>query len=208
MPPRGPTSSPQPRASASCGRMPAENTTTSVSTDSPSAKRSTCWCTRPPRWRGRLAAVHAHAQRFDVPSQHATAALIELHGHQARRELDHVRFQTQVDQRLGGFQAQQAAADHHAAPGSSARRADGDQILDGAIDEAVAAVAARNGRHERIRTRGQHQPVVGDHITGAGRELPAAPVDRDGALAQPQSRCRAPRRTPRVPATALRPSCR
>jgi hypothetical protein len=42
------------------------------------------------------------------------AALIDLHGHQARREFHHMRFQLQVAQGLRAFEAQQPAADHHA----------------------------------------------------------------------------------------------
>jgi hypothetical protein len=64
-----------------------------------------------------LLRMGGHAQFLDLLAQHAAAAFIDLHRHQARREFDHVGFQLQVAQGLGAFQAQQAAADHHAAPG-------------------------------------------------------------------------------------------
>ena len=47
------------------------------------------------------------------------AALVDLHGHQPRREFDDVGLEAEVLQRLRGFEAEQAAADHDAARASS-----------------------------------------------------------------------------------------
>ena len=60
------------------------------------------------------AGVHLHAERFDLRAQQRAAAGVHLHGHQARRELDDVRFEAEVAQRLRGFEPEQAAADHGA----------------------------------------------------------------------------------------------
>jgi hypothetical protein len=80
--------------------------------------------------------VHLHAQALDLAAQHAAAAFVHLHRHQARGELHHMGFQAQVAQGLGAFQPQQAAAHHHARAGLAPRR-HGFQVFDGAVDEAV-----------------------------------------------------------------------
>ena len=100
------------RASSSRGRMPAEKTMTSVSSELSSAKlmRWRVACHR--RSRGVFARVNADAERLDLPAQHATAALVDLQCHQPGREFDDVGLQPQIEQRLGGFEAQQSAADH------------------------------------------------------------------------------------------------
>ena len=58
--------------------------------------------------------VDGHAQVFDFPPQHARARVVHLHGHQARCEFHHMRFQLHVAQRLGALEAQQATANDHA----------------------------------------------------------------------------------------------
>ena len=176
MPPRAPTSRPQARASSSRGRMPAENTTMSVSSVPPSAKCMRCRAVSPSSMRVVFLPVCTRdAQRLDARRSSAAAAFVDLHGHQPRRELDHVRLEAQILERLGGFEAEQAAADHHAARGVLAGFADGFEVFDGAIDEAAGAVAPGNRRHERARAGGEHQLVVfvfraalrGDALVGA-----------------------------------------
>jgi hypothetical protein len=117
---------------------------------------------------GAAPGVHVHAQGLDLLAQDAAAALVHLHRHQARGELHHMGFQAQVAQGLGAFQAQQAAAHHHAAPGLGAGGLHGLQVVDGAVDEAVRPLAAGDGRHEGHRAGGQHQHVVGQHLAIGG----------------------------------------
>ncbi|MNS61706.1 hypothetical protein D3C72_947390 [compost metagenome] len=132
------------------------------------------------------AGVHVQAQRLDAAAQCTAAAFVDLHGHQARRELDHVRFQAHVAQRLGALQAQQAAAHHHAAARPGAAGLHGVQVLDGAVDKTVRPVAARHGRHEGVGAGGQHQLVVGDHLAvGRGHGV-VAPLDGHGPRGQAQ----------------------
>ena len=96
--------------------MPAENTIMSVSRTLPSAKSMRWVALSPSTMLQRvLLRVHRHAQRLDLRAQHAPAAVVDLHRHQARREFDHVGLEVHVAQRLGAFEAQQAAADDHAA---------------------------------------------------------------------------------------------
>ena len=45
-------------------------------------------------------------------TQRRAAAVVELHRHQPRRHLDDVRLQAELDQGVGGLQAEQPAADH------------------------------------------------------------------------------------------------
>src|SRR5690242_10630977 len=122
MPPRGATSRPQALASSSRGRMPAEITITSVSSEPPSAHT-------------------LHAQRFDARAQQPSAALVHLHGHEPRRELDDMGGEAEILERLGGFESQKSAADHHTARGVLARLADGLEIFDGAVHEHARTLA-------------------------------------------------------------------
>ena len=71
-----------------------------------------------------LARVHVNAERFDLPAQHGAAAVVDLQRHQSRREFDHMGLQSEIAQRLGGFQPQQAAADHRAHLRAAGSRSD------------------------------------------------------------------------------------
>jgi len=63
--------------------------------------------------------MHTDTERLDARLERRAALLVQLHRHQARSELHHMRFQAQRLQRIGRFQAEQATANHHAAPGAS-----------------------------------------------------------------------------------------
>ncbi len=128
------------------------------------------------RLRG-LAQVHADAEVLDALPERGAAEVVELHRHQARGEFHHVRFQAQRFQRVGCLQAEQAAADHHAAAFALGGGADGVEIVEGAVDQARIALGAFDGRHEGVGTGGQHQLVVGeaplggDHLAGGAVDL-------------------------------------
>ena len=79
---------------------------------------------------------------LDLLAQQLAAAIVDLHRHQARRELHHVRLEPEILERLGRLQAEQAAADHRA--DALLRRAVRDrlQVFDGAVDEAVGALVS------------------------------------------------------------------
>ncbi len=66
----------------------------------------------------------------------------------------------ELGQRVGGLEAEQAAADHGTHPGAGGRVPDRLQVLDGAVDEAAVQVPAGDRRHERRGAGGQHQLVV------------------------------------------------
>ncbi len=72
-------------------------------------------------------------------AQHAAAAFVDLHRHQARRELDHMRLEAHVAQRLRAFETEQAAADHRAGLRARAAFLHRFEVLDSAVDEAVRA---------------------------------------------------------------------
>lgn len=54
----------------------------------------------------------------------------------------------EVFQSLGGFQAQQAAADDYAHGSLGTGRTDGFEIFNGAIDKTIVPIMARYGRHK------------------------------------------------------------
>ena len=151
-----------PPASSSRGRIPAEKTTRSVSRALPSSNSMRCGCSPPAPILVCLPDMHLNSQRFDLAAQDGAAAGVDLHRHEARRKLDHVGLESQTLQGVGRLQTEQPAPDHD--PDAARLRLGGDglQILDGAIDEAAFAIAARDGRHERIRAGREHQLVVSD----------------------------------------------
>ena len=82
------------------------------------------------------------------------AGVVELHRHQARRELDHVRLAGRGPSapwpppgRAGRRRSPCRPCER------AARRADHLEVLDGAVDEAVAPVAPGHRRHEGSRSR-------------------------------------------------------
>ena len=85
--------------------------------------------------------MNFHAHAFDFAPQLLAAHLVELFGHQHRREFDNMGFHAEVFQRAGRFQAEQAAADHRAAFAAAGAGFDGVKIFNGAIDEAIRVSA-------------------------------------------------------------------
>ena len=96
-----------------------------------------------------LAGVHRDPERLDLRAQDLPAALVHLHGHQPRRELDHVRLETHVVERVGRLETEESATDHHSDAGLRRVGADRLQIVDGAVDEAALRLAPLYGRNQR-----------------------------------------------------------
>ena len=101
-----------------------------------------------------------NAQGFNFLSEQLAAFAIHLHGHQTRGEFHHGGVQVQSAQRVGGFQAEQAATDHHAVGGVFGRCLNGIQVIQGAVNQAAFAVVAGNGRHKGKGAGGQHELVI------------------------------------------------
>ena len=95
---------------------------------------------------GVFAGVNFHAHAFNFAPQLLAAHLVELLGHQHRREFDNMGFDTEVFQGACGFQAEQAAADHRAAFAATGAGFNGVKIFNGAIDEAILSFRAFNRR--------------------------------------------------------------
>ena len=95
--------------------------------------------------------------------------------------------ETQRLEGTGGFEAKQTAPDHHPALAALGGAADGFQILDGAIDEALVVLTARNGRHPGVGAGGQHQLVVLDHCALVGMHFAVGPVDFFHRFAEQQA---------------------
>jgi hypothetical protein len=58
------------------------------------------------------AAVHGDAKAGHYVGEQRTAAFVDLHGHQVRGELDHVRGEPEQTQRVRGLKTQEPAADN------------------------------------------------------------------------------------------------
>ncbi len=95
-------------------------------------------------------------------------------------------FQAEQAQGVGGFQTEQAAADHHAGAGPLAGVLNGGQILQGAVNEAALPLPAGNGGHKGHRAGSQHQAVVGQYGAGGGSQGAGGAVDGGDRLVQAQ----------------------
>ncbi|MCY1343047.1 hypothetical protein D9M69_290550 [compost metagenome] len=133
--------------------------------------------------------MHPHAQCFDARLECLAALVIELHRHQARGEFHHVGVEAEGLQRIGGFQAQQAAAHHHATACLGSSSADGVEVGQGTVDQPRVAFGPFDGRHEGIRARRQHQLVEGDAAVGSDHFATLA-VDLQYRHAQVQGHAR------------------
>ena len=136
---------------------------------------------------GALAGVYLHAHGFDLAAQQLAALTVELFGHQHRSKLHYVGLEAQCLEGTGGFKAKQAATDHHPVLAAFGGVADGFQILDGAVDEALVVLAACNGGHPGVGAGGQHQLVVTDHSALVGVHFAVGPVDCFHRFAEQQA---------------------
>ena len=94
--------------------------------------------------------------------------------------------ESQFLQRVGGFQAEQAAAHDDATMCAACRRADCIEIIEGAVYKTLFVFVPGNRRHERIGAGGEHQPIVAFFLTaGGGHGFPVA-VDRGDRIIQQQ----------------------
>ena len=132
-----------------------------------------------------LGQVHTDAQVLDTLLEGGAAEVVQLHRHQARGEFDHVGFQAQGLQRVGRFQAEQAAADHHATALAVGGGADAVEVVEGTVDQARVALGAFDRRHEGVGAGGQHQLVVAEAAVG-GDHLARLAVDAQHRAAQVQ----------------------
>ena len=154
----------QSRPSSSRGRMPAEKTTTSASmrrrprgsrpATLPSSPRHACVrapvCTFTPS---------CSISRLQAPRRPPSSSWTR---HQPRRHLDDVRLEAEL--RAARWPPRGRADRHRSRRRCVARcllaSRIGLEVLDRAVDEAAVEVVARDRRHERASTGGEHQHVV------------------------------------------------
>src|SRR5690606_39753298 len=79
--------------------------------------------------------MNVYAELRNLARQERRTRLIQLPGHQPRRELHHVRVQTQVGNGLGSLEPQQAPAENSSFPTLARVFDDRLEILDRAVDE-------------------------------------------------------------------------
>ncbi len=161
-----------PRASASCGRMPAEKTTRSTSSGSPSAKtmrRPSAGLLDPlgrgaERGRARRGPRPAGAAPGRRPRRPAPASAA---GRTRRRSS---RAPARL-QRAGRLQARAARRRRRRRCGRRRRAAlIASQVVERAVDEAARPRRAGDRRHEGRRAGGQHERVVRRHDAAAARD--------------------------------------
>ncbi len=136
---------------------------------------------------GADARVDGEPHVLDGAQQRGAAAVVDLDGHQTGRELHDVGVQAEPLERAGRLQAEQPAADDGAGGGAALRvLLDGEQVLDGPVDEAALGVLAGDRRDEGGGAGGQDEGVVGERQTGAGGDGAGRAVDAHGRVAEAQ----------------------
>jgi hypothetical protein len=129
-----------------------------------------CHCAAEQRL-GLLLQQELEAARFQRCLQHVGGNLVQLAFHQPGHQMHHGDIHAAQLEAVGGFQAEQAAADHHRV---LVRGGGGDHlvgVLDVAIADHAGQVVAGHGQHEGRGTGGEQQAVVlflgaiaGDHL--------------------------------------------
>ena len=104
--------------------------------------------------------MNSNRELFDSPAERRCPGVVDLHRHEARREFDDVGLETKRQKRVGRLEPQEAAADDRTTLGALGPVANGDEVVDRAVDEAPLGVVAVDGGHERVRPRGEHAEVV------------------------------------------------
>ncbi len=133
---------------------------------------------------GRDPEVHVHTELLDRIPQQRSARAIELPRHQPVRVLDHVRFESEVEHRLGSLEPEQPAADHRGAPPVARPGANRPEIVDRAIEEHAREVDPGNRGNERRRPAGEHERVVAEPLTALRDHFPSLAIDQGGGPAE------------------------
>ncbi len=133
---------------------------------------------------GADAGVDGQPHGLDGAQQGGATALVDLDGHQARGELDDAGGEAEPLEGAGRLQPEQTAADDRAVAAALGVLLDGEEVLDGAVDETARGVLARDGRHEREAAGGQDQDVVREHLPGPGGDRAGGPVDALGGVVE------------------------
>ena len=156
MPPRSPTARPAARASSSRGRMPAENTMMSVSRRGAVGEHQAVACARSPVDDFLRVLRQVHRARRALRSSCAAAG---RRNRRAAPPSGATRTRPRASRGRGPSAPWpppgRAARRRSPCRPSSARARRGDhlEVLDRAVDEAVAPVASRHRRHERDTSR-------------------------------------------------------
>ncbi len=128
--------------------------------------------------------VDGEAHGLDGAQQGGAAALVDLDGHQARGELDDAGGEAEPLEGAGGLQPEESAADDRAGGLVLRVLLDGEEVLDGAVDEAAGGVLAGDRRHEGVAAGGEDQDVVREHPPRAGGDGAGGAVDVLGRVVE------------------------
>lgn len=117
---------------------------------------------------GADARVDGQAHVLDGAQQCRAAAVVDLYRHQARRELDDVGGESEALQGAGRLKSEQTTADHGTRRTGARVLLDGEEVLDGAVDEAALGVLVGDRRYEGVGAGGEDEDVVVDDQARAG----------------------------------------
>ena len=134
----------------------------------------------------RLPQVDLHSQRFDFSHEQPRTSVVHLARHEARGELDHMRFQPQVESRLGGFEPQQAAADDGRLFDFLGIGQDAFQVVERAIQENSQFIDAGDWRNKWKGSRGEHDLVILDSAALVGSHDAPLAIDAAGSVTHVQ----------------------
>ena len=132
---------------------------------------------------GRLRADHElQAALFERALQQLARRRIELALHQPRHDVHDRHVHATQPQAVGGFEPQQAAADHHRVRVCCRRVDHRLGVGDVAVGDHAVELLARHRQHERVGAGGQQQAIVGRRGAVVGDHQPLDAVDLDDLL--------------------------
>ena len=174
-------------ARSTLGRMPTAITTRSAAISSPSAKRTAGHAGPRPGSPAVCAGILNFSPRaVQRLAQHVAGGLVELALHQRVDEMNDRHLHAALHQAVGGFQAEQAAADDDGAPMAAGRRQHQVDVVDVAKGDDARQFLAGQRQDDRMRAGGDQQPVIGHALAGGGDDLAGAAVDHAIVLARAQ----------------------
>src|SRR6185369_14436333 len=126
------------------------------------------------RLRGHL---EHHAALFERFAQQSASDLIELTLHQRVEQMHDGDVHAALHQAVGGFEAEQAAADHDGVLVARRSLNHALDVLNVAKADDAGKVLARQRQHDRVRTGGDQQAVVRHPRAVSGNDFAGTPID-------------------------------
>jgi hypothetical protein len=134
--------------------------------------------------RGVAVEVNVEAEGLDLELEQGGGSRGQLAGEQTRSVFHDVRFEPGVVEGMGDFEAEQSTSNDGGSFRPGHGRAQGVNVLDGAIDEHVVERCPFNGWKEWTGTGGQHEPVIEQGAARGGSNHPGFAMNLEDGIAE------------------------